>query len=573
MAESSDSAQGKCSLVPLHPTWQPVDIHVGFECQLGRLKSLPPAQRFTDGRISGKHCTLTVDPDTRSLRITDQGSTNGTFVNGMKLQAHVACTLKDGDKVSLGVSNPTMESGLPSYLVCAAHEDLDRTVEIVSGKRVACDSEEEGSLHEEERGEPARKRKKVEKESPNAVSQTSNLSSEAAPCTSSSSSSPPCSFSSTTTTTASAAASSSSTSSSSSSSSSIANPKIEEELQCVICQLLFYKAVTLLPCLHTFCGPCLSMWTANQKTTCPTCRQAVDAVQKNHTINNLLEAYLEQNPSLKRTAEDMEELDKVNIFKENSTQLRKPGRGGRGRGRRFRNHSDEEEDSFSGSSDMDYDTEEEEDLGLGILHPRNIPRCLECTAAGPDGFQCPAWNGPHIPCAFCNRVMPVRGPDCQRVQKCQGCDRVACDKYWETGCTALHGKLGKIKDWQMVQIPAQCLNRNVVEKEILQEYMQSKNLSAQDVWRACVAKLEAAEFTCDKLLTRIQATSEHILCRNCATIVFTDLLYQYRASIPKEELPEWVGRRVDCWYGRHCRTQGRNPDHARRLNHICEQTR
>ena len=78
----------------------------------------------------------------------------------------------------------------------------------------------------------------------------------------------------------------------------------------------------------------------------------------------------------------------------------------------------------------------------------------------------------------------------------QGCDRVACDKYWETGCTALHGKLGKIKDWQMVQIPAQCLNRNVVEKEILQEYMQSKNLSAQDVWRACVAKLEAAEFTC-----------------------------------------------------------------------------
>ena len=39
-----------------------------------------------------------------------------------------------------------------------------------------------------------------------------------------------------------------------------------------------------------------------------------------------------------------------------------------------------------------------------------------------------------------------------------------------------------------------------------------------------------------------------------------------RADMPKE-----VTSRKDCWYGINCNTMRHNEDHAKKLNHICNQ--
>jgi type VI secretion system FHA domain protein len=51
-------------------------------------------------RVSSKHARL--DRQGGSLQITDLGSTNGTFVNGRKIDPNSGVEVKDGDKISIG---------------------------------------------------------------------------------------------------------------------------------------------------------------------------------------------------------------------------------------------------------------------------------------------------------------------------------------------------------------------------------------------------------------------------------------------------------------------------------------
>jgi E3 ubiquitin-protein ligase CHFR len=45
---------------------------------------------------------------------------------------------------------------------------------------------------------------------------------------------------------------------------------------------------------------------------CPICRLKVDRISKNHIVNNLIEAYLKQNPGKKRSDESIAELEAKN---------------------------------------------------------------------------------------------------------------------------------------------------------------------------------------------------------------------------------------------------------------------
>jgi pSer/pThr/pTyr-binding forkhead associated (FHA) protein len=66
-----------------------------------------------DGYISGRHCAF--DADGTLLTVTDVGSTNGTFVNGARLEANAAHDLKPGDSLRLGQLDLTVEfSGVKS---------------------------------------------------------------------------------------------------------------------------------------------------------------------------------------------------------------------------------------------------------------------------------------------------------------------------------------------------------------------------------------------------------------------------------------------------------------------------
>ncbi|KAL8962139.1 MAG: hypothetical protein Q9183_005199 [Haloplaca sp. 2 TL-2023] len=93
---------------------------------------------------------------------------------------------------------------------------------------------------------------------------------------------------------------------------------VEKELTCSICTEILFQPLTLLDCLHTFCGSCLQEWFAWQATqastskpnpyTCPSCRASVRDTRPNATVTTLLEMYLQANAGRGRTQEEREQL-------------------------------------------------------------------------------------------------------------------------------------------------------------------------------------------------------------------------------------------------------------------------
>ncbi|KAL8875958.1 MAG: hypothetical protein Q9198_005760, partial [Flavoplaca austrocitrina] len=85
-----------------------------------------------------------------------------------------------------------------------------------------------------------------------------------------------------------------------------------------ICTEVLFQPLTLLDCLHTFCGSCLKEWFSWQASqasaskpnpyTCPSCRASVRETRPNATVTTLLDMYLQANPDRGRTKEEQNEL-------------------------------------------------------------------------------------------------------------------------------------------------------------------------------------------------------------------------------------------------------------------------
>jgi len=97
---------------------------------------------------------------------------------------------------------------------------------------------------------------------------------------------------------------------------------MEKELSCSICTDILYQPLTLLDCLHTFCGSCLKDWFAFQAQaaattrritnpyTCPSCREHVRGTKADWRLTTLLEGYLKANPDRAKSQEEKEEMGK-----------------------------------------------------------------------------------------------------------------------------------------------------------------------------------------------------------------------------------------------------------------------
>ncbi|KAI2637474.1 hypothetical protein GGS21DRAFT_511728 [Xylaria nigripes] len=99
---------------------------------------------------------------------------------------------------------------------------------------------------------------------------------------------------------------------------------LERELNCSICTELLFQPLTLLDCLHTFCGSCLKEWFEWQKTyaensptppapgatifTCPSCRARVRDTGHNATVTSLLDIFLASNPDKVKSEAEKQEL-------------------------------------------------------------------------------------------------------------------------------------------------------------------------------------------------------------------------------------------------------------------------
>jgi len=98
--------------------------------------------------------------------------------------------------------------------------------------------------------------------------------------------------------------------------------ELGEEMMCCICIDYIYNCVTAIPCLHNFCASCFSGWMEKSKM-CPQCREEVTEIKKNALVNNILEKFMENNPSKKRSKEEYEEMDKANKIKEDKIVFKK----------------------------------------------------------------------------------------------------------------------------------------------------------------------------------------------------------------------------------------------------------
>ncbi|TDZ23538.1 E3 ubiquitin-protein ligase CHFR [Colletotrichum orbiculare MAFF 240422] len=102
---------------------------------------------------------------------------------------------------------------------------------------------------------------------------------------------------------------------------------LEKELTCSICTELLFQPLTLLDCLHTYCGACLKDWFsfqaqqaenspnppadgANNTLTCPSCRAPVRDTKHNATVATLLDMFVAANPDRKRSDADKEEMSR-----------------------------------------------------------------------------------------------------------------------------------------------------------------------------------------------------------------------------------------------------------------------
>ncbi len=82
---------------------------------------------FHDNTVSRHHATVTRD-GTGSVSITDDRSTNGTFVNGERIEPHRATRLAEGDRIQLGTGVTLKLVYLDPYDERFQQEMFERTV-------------------------------------------------------------------------------------------------------------------------------------------------------------------------------------------------------------------------------------------------------------------------------------------------------------------------------------------------------------------------------------------------------------------------------------------------------------
>lgn len=75
-------------------------LEPGLRC-LGR--SSENDLQLPEMSVSRTHAQLMIDPE-GPIRLTDLGSTNGTFLNGKRLRPHQPASVEDGDRISFGPS-------------------------------------------------------------------------------------------------------------------------------------------------------------------------------------------------------------------------------------------------------------------------------------------------------------------------------------------------------------------------------------------------------------------------------------------------------------------------------------
>ncbi|KAJ3433234.1 histone H3.1 [Anaeramoeba flamelloides] len=147
----------------------------------------------------------------------------------------------------------------------------------------------------------------------------------------------------------------------------------------------------------------------------------------------------------------------------------------------------------------------------------------------------------------------------------------SCEDCKQVG--GLFNTVSEMSKYTLLDLPVDSFNWNEHEKKIVKEYLNTMNITMGELYQSCLQDVTDKKFN-KKEMPKYHWINKHTqICTKCWPNVFVELLYAWRSKIPNNHLPKDVTNRIDCWYGRNCRTQKHNLLHAQKLNHICEQTR
>ncbi|EWC46259.1 hypothetical protein DRE_04430 [Drechslerella stenobrocha 248] len=355
--------------------------------------------------------------------------------------------------------------------------------------------------------------------------------------------------------------------------------KLERELTCSICCDLFKDPVTLLNCLHNFCGSCVVPWT-QRNDSCPSCRTVIQGCADAFALKPLLEMLLKEKPELAASEDDMKHCQE--IYKPGEkVVLRNLGM--------HDSMEDFVEDDESDEADEDYASSEqdfEDWLPCPCCNPgENADPLYICPDPILDGEH--ALTGQvefkqHRRCVTCSLPMPFApGVDSLRPGSCVLCKTNYCgllfgpcsqdfrhDYLRHLGATGVYGigGTGYVPPWFGGNMHEQTSFRLWVESDSNNHTWESLGEDMRD-W-ILQNNNDTIPMPATDPINPI--TSDSYICTNCIVRVWERYVGEY--MITQRDRLGYTDTRPKCWYGKNCRTQRYNSDHCARLNHLCEET-
>ncbi|KEI41619.1 uncharacterized protein L969DRAFT_92845 [Mixia osmundae IAM 14324] len=359
---------------------------------------------------------------------------------------------------------------------------------------------------------------------------------------------------------------------------------LEDSLLCGVCQGSYIDAVSLMPCLHTFCGACLKPWLLGH-ATCPQCRIDVSHATESRMADQLTEALIEYDPTKARPTGERDQAKA--IYK---------------RGERiFATMARDEDDE----SDMDEDLV----FPCPCCAPGNTNRSgYTCARPIPNPrqllpYQRRYYHGDPIPdhLTCCGDHFPDR--DDQETNdrwRCTICKETWCGAYQD--CPAAYEQPRRLDDMTADPLPssygvpeftpASTRILNPYEASLLRNYCAEQFAGSRDLYTPLLYKILNVHRDRGKeglgLSDALQRdynlppimTVDKVVCEPCRRILLDDCLFDWWIVERIRFLPAGELARPDCTEGRFCTRQWVNygedttarDAHNREFNHIWRET-
>jgi E3 ubiquitin-protein ligase CHFR len=346
--------------------------------------------------------------------------------------------------------------------------------------------------------------------------------------------------------------------------------ELGEEMQCSICIDYIYQCITLIPCLHNFCASCYSDWMQKSKD-CPSCRDPVTEARKNANVNNIIGKFLDSHPDKKRSKEEYDAMEKRNKFTSDKIAIAAATTNGKPKEETKAAPPPQPTVTRAAAARKRSPTPSD-DSG-------DDDQCPECiNARRGDNYKCKKGAG-HLHCSQCAKPFPDR--IATHPQQCVICKRNYCNLYFTCTAKTLN-RLQLLKNHNPpALISDQVFKGNKYEAQLLRDYLFKKKLTGRDVFNNVLKDSVKNPFrykASRAMLTNpppvaidIAMNQDTAVCTKCFDEqLWWQVCFKYFIDI-KNDLPRDAQNRGSCWYGINCKTMVHSDDHAKKLNHVCEQ--